>query len=214
MLGHFQLETWNRGTLVEPSSLIERFHLILEGRVKIEYIDAESGDQVILFIMGPGEGFDVITLLDGQPHSITPVVLDDLLLLTTSMQTVREWINRYPEFNRNFLPYLGEQMRALEELAMDLATKDTATRLARLILRHTIPDSTSEKGPHTVRLIHDLSHDALAHMIGSTRQVVNRHLQALRHKGILAGQTRHRVVMELEALKLKAEKFLSHDFRI
>jgi len=62
-------------------------------------------------------------------------------------------------------------------------------------------------------LIHDLPHDALARMIGSTRQVVNRHLQALRHKGILADQTRHLAVMELESLKQKAEKFLSCDFR-
>ncbi len=132
MLGRFHHTTWRRGMVADPSSLIERFHLIIEGRVKIEHIDAASGDQVIFFIMGPGKGFDVITLLDGQPHAVTPVALDDLHLLTAPMQTVREWINRHPDFNRNFLPYLGEQMRAMEELAMDLATKDTATRLARL----------------------------------------------------------------------------------
>ena len=38
--------------------------------------------------------------------------------------------------NRTLLPYLGNQIRDLEELASDLSLHDTATRLAKLILRH------------------------------------------------------------------------------
>jgi len=211
MLEQFHRTTWRRGMVADSSSLIERFYLIIDGRVKIEHIDAASGDRVTLFILGPGDGFDVISLLDGRPRKARPVALEDLHLLSAPMQTVREWINCHSEFNRNFLPYLGKRMRTMEELATDLATKDTVTRLARLILRHTVPDPTSEKGAHSVRLIHDLSHNSLAHMIGSTRQVVNRHLQALRHDGVLDNQSRTLVVQELEALKQKADRFLSGD---
>lgn len=211
MLGRFQHTTWRKGTEVTASSILQRFHLIIDGRLRIERIDSVSGKRITLFLLGPGDGFDVISLLDGQPHEATSIALDDMSLLSTSTQTVRQWINQHPEFNRNFLPYLGERMRKMETLATDLATKDTVTRLARLILRHTAPDPSSENGSHSVSLIHDLSHDSLAHMIGSTRQVVNQHLQALRHKGILDGQSRHLAVKELEALKEQAETFLSHE---
>jgi len=221
MLGRFQHTTWRKNARVEASLLLERFYLIIDGRVRIEHIDPVSGRRITLFLLGPGDGFDVISLLDGQPHKVISVALDDMSLLSTTTQTVREWINRYPEFNQIFLPYLGEYMRKMEALATDLATKDTVTRLARLILRHsapdpssvTAPDPSSVNGSYPVRLIHDLSHDSLAHMIGSTRQVVNQHLQALRHKGVVGNQSRHLVVKELEALKEQAESFLSHDHR-
>ncbi|TCK17390.1 CRP-like cAMP-binding protein [Thiogranum longum] len=211
MLGEFHHTTWRQGVVTGGVSLTERFYLIIDGRVKIQRIDAASGNRITLFLLGPGDGFDVISLLDNQPHEILPVALDDLQLLSAPRQTVREWISLHPEFNRNFLPYLGEQMRTIEELATDLATKDTLTRLARLILRHTIPGASSGQGGHSVRLIHDLHHDALAHMIGATRQVVNKHLRAMRNQGILDRDSHHLVVAELGALKEKAEKFLSRE---
>lgn len=209
MLEHVRPTTWRKGVVAETAALTECFYLIVDGRVKIEHIDDASGNSVTLFLLGPGDGFDVISLLDKQRHDATPIALDDIQLLSTPTQTVRDWINRHPQFNRNFLPYLGSRMRTMENLATDLATQNTVTRLARLILRHTEPDSSAEMGSHPVRLIHDLPHNALAQMIGSTRQVVNRHLQALRHDGVLNKQSRTLAVQDLEALKHKADRFLS-----
>ena len=213
MLGEFRHTTWRKGVEADVSSLLQQFYLIIDGRIRIERIDAASGNRVTLFLLGPGDGFDVITLLDDQPHEATPIALNDLHLLSASTRTVREWINRHPEFNRNFLPYVGKQMRRLEDLAVDLAMKDTVTRLARLILRHTVSDPSSENGSYPVRLINDLTHDSLAHMIGSTRQVVNKHLQALRREDVLDSHSNRLAVSNLEALKAQAEAFLSHDHR-
>jgi len=209
MLEKFQYTTWRKGVVPDPQMLTQYFYLIIDGRVKIERIDTASGNRAILFMLGPGDGFDVITLLDGQPHEAAPVALEDLNLLRASTGQVREWINHHPEFNRSFLPYLGERMRSMEDLAADLAMEDTVTRLARLILRHAVPEPSSRHGSHPVTLIHDLPHDSLAHMIGSTRQVVNRHLQALRREGVLDQGSKHLVVAELEALKERAGVFLS-----
>ena len=210
MLECFRPATWNKGVTADPATLIDRFHLIIDGRIKMEYIDATSGNWVTLFVLGPGDGFDVISLLDGKPHEATPIALEDMQLLSASTDRVREWINRHPDFNRNFLPYLGERMRKMEHLVADLGLKDTITRLAHLILRHTADEPSPDGGAYPVKLIHDLTNESLAHMIGSTRQAVNRHLQALRKKGILSSHSRHLVVRELEALKKQADERLSH----
>ena len=61
-------------------------------------------------------------------------------------------------------------MCSLAELAADLALHDTEVRLARLILRHVDNDDPH----HSLRLIHDLSHESLGAMIGTVRVVVNR----------------------------------------
>jgi len=79
--------------------------------------------------------------------------------------------------NRTLLPYLGKQIRDLEELASDLSLHDTATRLAKLILRHLDHESQQQQ---ELKLINDLSNEELASMIGSVRVVVNRHLIKLK----------------------------------
>ncbi len=209
MLEQFHHTTWRKGVVADKRLSLKNFYLIIDGRIKVEHVDAESGKRAILFLLGSGDGFDVITLLDDQLHDATPIALDDLSLLVAPMQTVREWINCHPEFNRNFLPYLGERMRRMENLATDLSMKDTVTRLARMILHYTAPETISGSDNYPVKLIHDLSHESLADMIGSTRQVVNKHLQALRREGLLDSHANHLVVAELEMLKDKAGHFFS-----
>ena len=54
-------------------------------------------------------------------------------------------------------------------------------RLAKLLLDHIDPHS---KGLD-LRLVHDLSHENIAAMIGTVRQVVNRHLQQLKQEGTI-----------------------------
>lgn len=210
MLDCFRPITWRKGVTMEPAALVEQFHVIISGRVKMEHIDMASGNWVTLFVLGAGDGFDVISLLDGNIHEVAPVAVEDVQLLGASTEKVREWIRKSPAFNRNFLPYLGERMRKMEDLVADLGLKDTITRLAHLILRHTMPDPLPDKKAYPVKLIHDLTNESLAHMIGSTRQAVNRHLQELRRKGILDKHPRHLIVKELEALKKQADLYLSH----
>ncbi|VAW63178.1 hypothetical protein MNBD_GAMMA11-1330, partial [hydrothermal vent metagenome] len=128
--------------------------------------------------------------------------IDDVALISVPVKDARDWIDRHPGFNRNFLPYLGEQMRKLEDLSTDLALYDTMTRLARLILRHIVPHHPqSVDNKYSLKLIHDLHDDSLARMVGSVRQVVNRHLQHWRKQGVLHKQNFHTEVCELETLQ-------------
>lgn len=210
MLPQFQRERCRKGLHLDPGMTRTRFFVILRGRMEVTRSNPDTGKRIVLFLLGPGDGFDVITLLDGRRHDTESVVLDDMQLLSAPIDRVRKWIASHPEFNQRFLPYLGRQFRAMETLASDLALHDTASRLARLILRHTDPDRHTER-PHPplpVRLISDLSHESLAHMVGSVRQVVNRHLQGLRREGIIDGRKGSLVVHDLEALKHQAGALL------
>jgi len=142
-------------------------------------INPETGRLVTLFLLGPVDAFDVISLLDGGPNTVIPEARDDLELLSTPVGEARQWTEQHPEFNRGFLTYLGLQMRGLADLAGDLALHDTETRLARLILRHV----NNGDSHHSLRLIHDLSYETLGEMIGTVWVVVNRQLQHWSAKG-------------------------------
>jgi len=207
MLALFRRDTWRRGVQLDPVLFQERFYLLIEGRLEVMRINPETGRSITLHVLGPGDGIDIVTLLNTHPHEVAPVALDDVALISVPIVDARHWIDQHPEFNRNFLPYLGEQMRQMEDLATDLALHDTMTRLARLLLRHVAPEhSQSSVHKHHLNLIHDLHDESLARMVGSVRQVVNRHLQHWRKQGVLHRHKFQTVVTELETLKAYAEE--------
>jgi CRP-like cAMP-binding protein len=202
MLRIFHYETRYRGeTAISPKQALDRFYIVISGRAKVSLYNADSGREHILFLIGPGDGFDLISLLDGEWHEAVATALDDMEVLVTTVQQARTWLNQHPDFNRAFLPYLGKQMHGLADQVADLSLYDTEVRLARLILRHLAPGNLS----NDIRLINDLSQETLASMIGSVRVVVTRHLQKWKQKRIISGRRGRWSVLDLQALLEKAE---------
>jgi CRP-like cAMP-binding protein len=205
MLEVFRYETRDRNdTAISPRNASDRLYIIISGRAKVSVYNPDSGREHILFLIGPGDGFDLISLLDGEWHGAVATALDDMEVISTTVQQAREWINQHPDFNRAFLPYLGKQMHGLANQVIDLSLYDTEARLARLTLRHLVPD----KLPQEVPLINDLSQETLASMIGSVRVVVTRHLQKWKQKKIISGRRGRWSVLDLQALLEKAEEQL------
>lgn len=196
MLLEFYLETWRKKSPAMDSRLsVERFYVIISGRMRVNRINPDTGRELTIALLGPGDVFDIICLLDCREHEVLVTAIDDLETIYAPNDHVRSWIRQHPELNQTFLPYLGEQMRALEELATDVSLHDTLTRLARLILRHTNPEHS-----HELQLIHDLSDEELAKMIGSVRAVVNRHMQNFKKEGIVETHRNHLAVKDLHGL--------------
>lgn len=187
MLTLFRNEQWERGAQQDAALFKKRFFLILQGRVELFRVNPETGKSITLFILGPGDGIDIVALLNTEcAHHLQASALEPVSLISVPLKSARRWIEQHPQFNRSFLPYLGKQMSQMEELATDLALYDTMTRLARLILRNIVPKSQKGSDEHWhLKLIHDLHDEALARMVGSVRQVVNRHLQHWRKQGVL-----------------------------
>ena len=187
---------------ISPKDALDRFYLAISGHAKVSAFHLETGREHILYLIGSGDGFDLISLLDDEWHDAVATALEDMELLSASVQQTRNWIAQHPGFNRAFLPYLGQQMHALAEQVSDLSLYDTEIRLARLILRQ-----VTEKSPAGgLRLINDLSQEALAAMIGSVRVVVTRHFQHWKTAGIIDGRRGHWSKIDFEALRDKAKQ--------
>jgi CRP/FNR family cyclic AMP-dependent transcriptional regulator len=166
---------------MDSDDTLRHFYIILEGRVKVYQYNPDTNREQTLYLLGPHDMFDVLTVLDGRRHEVMTQALDDVKVLELPIDKVREWLDTNPAFNRVFLPYLAKQMRQVEELATDLSLYDTATRLMKLILKNlNFKDPTK----HHLGLLHNLPHEEIASMIGTVRHVVNRHLQQLKREGI------------------------------
>ncbi len=204
MLKRFHLERWDKKRTVSFEQISDTFHIIVSGRVRVEQINEETGRTITLFLLAPGDVFDLLALLTNSPCDGILVAIDDLELLTIHTKEARQWIGKHPEFNLSFLPYLGQQIRALARLSGDLALHNTETRLAHLILNHL---ERKKDGHLNIRLINDLSHEALASMIGSVRAVVNRQLQHWRKRGLISLNHGHIHIERLDNLLKRTENY-------
>ncbi len=197
--------SWPKKHQADAGYFTEHFVVIVQGRLEIGRLDPVTKKHFILFVLGPGDGYDIVPLLDGRIHENQVTALDDMLLLSLPVARVRRWLARSPEMNSNFLHYAVECLRQMENLATSLALHDTLKRLANLILRHVDPEHDAGACSCPVHLIHDLQHERLARMIGSVRQVVNQHLQKMKQVGILEQNAKHLFVKDLELLRRYAE---------
>lgn len=205
MLLMFNFKTYIKDeTAVSAKQAADRVYIVVSGRAKVSVYNPENGREHILFLIGPGDGFDLISLLDGEWHGAVATALDDMEALSTTLEQARAWINQHPDFSRAFLPYLGKQMHGLADQVTDLSLYSTEARLARLILQHLVPGNSS----NDISLINDLSQETLAFMIGSVRVVVTRHLQKWKQEKVISGSRGRWFLLDLQALQEKAEQLL------
>ncbi len=208
LLKYFTLITWKKNTLIPYERNLKYFHIIISGRVKISKINPQNGKSIILFLLHDKDAFDLISLLEAKEHDVVIETLDDIEVLEISVEDMRKWMIEHPEFNKNFFPYLGKMMAKLEELSSDLALVDTSVRLGKLILNYANKDHKDKNGYYKVHLIYDLSHEKLAQMIGTVRNVLSRHLQKFKDENIVHFKRGHLSIKDLEALKKKCEDFI------
>jgi CRP-like cAMP-binding protein len=82
MLGIFQYQTRLKGeTAISPQQALDRFYLIIDGRAKVSVYNPDNGREHILFLIGPGDGFDLIM---NRPHFTRRIVTGH----NTAFQTV------------------------------------------------------------------------------------------------------------------------------
>lgn len=203
MTKHFKAERWGKKTFIDNEIFQRRFFLLLEGRLELLRTHPESGRSVTLELLQPGDGFDIITLLDGKLHEVTLLPLEDLKVISVPIEKMKQWIWTYPELNRTFMPYLAQKMRDQEDKTTDFALYDTVTRLSRIILKHI--DKTNaylgqSQDEHQSHLVSGLSDEVLARMVGSVRQVINQHLQHWKQSGIIDKKRNQIKINNLQAI--------------
>ncbi|HSI71244.1 MAG TPA: Crp/Fnr family transcriptional regulator [Gillisia sp.] len=197
LLKLFHEEVWTKNTcIINSEKLVYHFFIILSGRVKMYQVDNNGEKEVTLFLLSRNDVFDLFCLLDGCKHDVYYECLDEVKVLAAPMEDLRGWLNAHPQHYKNLLPYAGRQMRMLESYVSDITFTDISTRLLKLLLKNVNDKSRN------LEMIHDLSHKELAYLIGSTRAVVNRHLQKFKKNGSIK-VTRNKVEIKDLSILIK-----------
>ena len=179
------------------------FYIVLKGKIKTFQMNLENAKEQTLFVYRAGDMFDTLILLDGKTHDVLYEVLESSEVLQLPIEKVREWLRTNEQFNRHFFPYIASQMRHTEELASDLSLHSTSERLSKLLLQNMNPNDAQY-----YQLLQNLSKTEIAKLLGTVRNVVERHLKELAAEDIIENQRKNIYVKDVEKLLEQSEQLL------
>jgi CRP/FNR family cyclic AMP-dependent transcriptional regulator len=174
----------------------DALYIVATGQVKVVLI-GEDGREVILSVMGPGEFFGEMSLLDDEPRSAHVIAMEDSSLVVLRREDFEGLLTQSPQISLALLRELSRRLRRADEKVGSLVLLDVQGRVARLLI-----DMASEEGGE--RITRRLTHHTIAQMIGSSRETVSRTMRELVDKGLIAVQRRDIVIRDRAALEQTA----------
>jgi CRP-like cAMP-binding protein len=164
------------------------------GRIKLALTSAE-GREVILDVLGPGEVFGELALLDGEPRSADAVAVEQTELLLLQRDEFLRFLRAEPEVAINLLGVLSRRIRRDTLLVQDAAFLDVPARLARTILR------LAERGEDGHLRTPQLTQSDLAAAAGTTRETLNKFLGIFADQGLIQWRNSRVEVLDAERLQ-------------
>jgi len=162
---------------------------VLSGRVAFT-VDSAEGKELILNILGPGEFFGEIALLDGKGRTAAAVARDNCQLLFIDRAEFFSFVSHRPEMMLAIIATLCARLRRATDYIENSAFLNFSTRLAKQLL-----ELLSEPGRGEQETALSISQGELASMLGVSRELVNAQLVAWSEAGII-NQGRGRLVVQ------------------
>lgn len=158
--------------LINEGDRSDALYIILSGRVKV-YASEAGGKEVLLTIMGAGEFFGELALIDEAPRSASVSTLEACSLGVVARSGFLRCIAEHPELALKLIRALSRRFRALTEQFKNLALLDVYGRVARLLESL----SVDRNGQRVVE--QRLTHQDIANMVGASREMVSRIMREL-----------------------------------
>jgi len=156
----------------------ESLYVVISGRLKVMMGDAE-GKEVILSLIGPGEFFGEMGLIDDSPRSASVIAIEPCELLSLSRRDFKKCMAENFEMTMAVMKGLVRRLREADRKIGSLALLDVYGRVARLL----IDMSENVNGQKVVT--RRLPKQDIAKMIGASREMVSRVMKDLQMGGYI-----------------------------
>lgn len=189
-------------TVVSQGERGESLFAIDSGYLKVS-VFGRGGTLSTLGVMGPGEVFGEMALLDGGPRSATVAALTRATLVVVDRAPFRQLVAGASPLGGAMLDLLARRLRVLTERSDDLTVLSVGGRLAKQVLLLGRRHGTAV-GPRRLRIGVRLSQQELGEMIGATRESVNKHLRIWEEESVLRKEGGYLVILNMPLLESMA----------
>jgi CRP/FNR family cyclic AMP-dependent transcriptional regulator len=158
-------------TIFHEGDPADAVFVVVNGRVKV-VTTSSDGKEFILTVLGAGQVFGEMGLLEAAPRSASVVTITDVEMMVIKREDFDRLIETRPTISRKLMAILSRRLRRANSKMESLAYMDVAGRLARYLLDMAL-DHGQRLGNGWV-VVKRPTHSDIAHSIGTSRETVSR----------------------------------------
>jgi CRP-like cAMP-binding protein len=158
-------------TIFHEGDPADAVFVVVNGRVKV-VTTSSDGKEFILTVLGGGQVFGEMGLLEAAPRSASVVTITEVEMMVIKREDFDRLIETRPTISRKLMAILSRRLRRANSKMESLAYMDVAGRLARYLLDMAL-DHGQRLGNGWV-VVKRPTHSDIAHSIGTSRETVSR----------------------------------------
>lgn len=188
----------NQQILHQKNDMADGFHCVVSGRIRISNFTVE-GKELVLTWVQPGNWFGEISLIDGQPRTHDAHAEETTSVLKIPKTVFQQLFIKNPEGSYHIMRLLCQRVRGTFSLIDETGCLSLKGQLCkRLSLMH---QGLEEQQKQSQNIELTISQDALAQLIHSSRQTVNKILQNLQGDKVIRLHYGKLVILNTKALE-------------
>ena len=157
----------------------DSLYIVISGRTKVQMADDE-GKEVILAVLGPGDFFGEMGLIDDEPRAASVLTTEPCEFVVITKDDFNALLKNNFEIAMVIMRGLVKRLREADRKIESLALLDVYGRVARVLLEF------SETTPGGEKIVKGkLPRQDIAKMIGASREMVSRVMKGLEVGGYI-----------------------------
>ena len=172
---------------------------VISGTVKIS-ISSPDGRNAILNLIGPGEIFGDIAVLDGAPRSADATANTNCEFFVIDRREFLPFVRSQPALSMKFIELLCERLRRTSEQVEQIILQNLPGRLASALIGLT-EKRKLEPANRTIAI----TQQEISEMVGMTRESINKQLRAWAARDWVRLEHGAIVVLDVGSLRELAE---------
>ena len=157
--------------------------VVNSGTIKITRVNDE-GKEVILALLGPGEIFGELAILDGEARSANALAQENCNLLAINKEDFLDILKNNFSVSYNLMCELAKRLRKSDQQIEALSLSDAEHRIGVSLLNLAEDMGVIRKGKVTIQNL-PFQQD-IANMAGTSRETVSRVLKLLENKNMIS----------------------------
>jgi CRP/FNR family transcriptional regulator/CRP/FNR family cyclic AMP-dependent transcriptional regulator len=189
--------------ILEDDESVQALFLIAEGEVKV-YMTGTDKRETILTLLGKGDFFGEMSLIDGEPRSASVKAVSPSEVLIIRREHFIQQVRATPDLAMSLLVEMSKRLRKANRQIGSLAMLTVYGRIAGTILNLVEERGVrihGENGKMVTVIRNRPTQKQLAEMSGTTRETVSRVLSQLQKKGTLSLANKDLIILEEGDLK-------------
>ena len=171
---------------------------VISGTIKIS-VSSPDGRSAILNLIGPGEIFGEVAVLDGQARTADATANTNCEIFVIDRREFLPFVRSQPALAMKFIELLCARLRWTSDQVEQVILQDLPGRLASALIRLTEKHKPAQGGSTIA-----VTQQEISEMVGMTRESINKQLRAWAARNWVRLEHGAIVVLDVESLQMLA----------